>query len=225
VPSAKARANAGLDFDISEDPAEGLSTSEQILSIPALVPTTNNSSQATTTQSIKPRKSTGKANNTSTTPNINKEAAESPKKPPKLYSILSQTKPAKELRQNPATALFPLVSKQYASWDEAGMEPLKGTPGENPYADGALPPAPVDPEEVTLDKYYSHPKFTPMPRVIHERQVNLSADLTDPFTLFIMFFSYEHVETFVRSTNKYAEKKIKIERRGYDLPDHSHFLK
>ena len=111
VPSAKARANAGLDFDISEDPAEGLSTSEQILSIPALISTTNNSSQAATIQPVKLRKSTGKANNISTTSNTNKEAPESPKKPPKLYSILSQTKPAKELRQDPATALFPLVAK------------------------------------------------------------------------------------------------------------------
>jgi hypothetical protein len=117
-----------------------------------------------------------------------------------------------------------LVAKQYVSWDKIGMEPLEGTPGENPYANGALPPVPVDPNGITLDEYYSHPKFTPMPRVIYKRQVNLPADFTDPLTLFTMFFSYEHVKTFVRSTNKYA-KEIKIERREHNLPDHSRFLK
>jgi hypothetical protein len=105
------------------------------------------------------------------------------------------------------------------------MELLKGTPGENPYADDTLPAVPLEPEGVTLDKYYSHPKFTPMSRIIYERQVNLPADLTDPLALFTMFFSYEHVETFVRLTNKYVEKETELECRGHSLSDHSRFFK
>lgn len=223
VPSAKARANAGLDF---ENPAEGPSISEQALSIPASTSTTNKPPQATASRPTKPRKAKGRAKkkNTSITSNINKEGPEGLKKPLKLYSILSQTKSAKQLRRDPATALFPLVAKQYASWDEADMEPLEGISGENSYADGALPAAPLEPEGVTLDGYYSHLEFTPMPRTIHEGQVNLPADLTDPLTLFTIFFSYEHVETFVRSTNKYAEEETELERRGHSLSDHSRFL-
>ena len=53
VLSAKARANAGLDFDLFTDPAEDLSTSEQILTISNLL-------QAITTEPIKSRKAKGK---------------------------------------------------------------------------------------------------------------------------------------------------------------------
>jgi hypothetical protein len=107
VLSAKARANAGLDFDLFTDPAEDPSTSEQ-------VSTTNNLPQATTTEPIKSRKAKGKGKekNISIISNTNEEVSEDPKEPPKLYSILSQTKSARELRKDPATALFPLVAKR-----------------------------------------------------------------------------------------------------------------
>jgi hypothetical protein len=159
VPSAKARANAGLDFDLFQDPAEDFSISEQ-------VSTTNNLPQATITEPIKSRKAKGKGKkkNTFMTPNTNEEASEDPKEPPKLYSILSQTKSARELRKDPATALFLLVVKAYASWDDIAVE---GTPGDNPYADGALPAASLEPEAEPMDGYYSYPEFTLMPRAIH----------------------------------------------------------
>jgi hypothetical protein len=43
----------------------------------------------------------------------------------------------------------------------------------NPYADGALPkpppnPEPISQEEVEAVGYYSHPEFTPMERNLHE---------------------------------------------------------
>jgi hypothetical protein len=127
VPSAKARANEGLDFDLFEDPAKGPLTSEQ-------ASITNNLFQATAIQPTKSRnaKGKGKKKNISTTPNTNEEASEAfsneeisdssneeafegPKIPSKLYSILSRKKSARELRKDPAIALFPLVVKEYAS--------------------------------------------------------------------------------------------------------------
>jgi hypothetical protein len=110
VLSAKARANAGLDFDLFTDPAEDPSTSEQIL-------TTNNLPQATIIESIKPRKAKGKGKekNTFIILNTNEKASEDPKESFKLYFILSQTKSARELRKDSTTALFPLIAKAYAS--------------------------------------------------------------------------------------------------------------
>jgi hypothetical protein len=235
VPSRKARANEDLDFEIYEDlqkrmkrtnlqPREIASTphsiSEQASSIPAQPTATNNSDEATASQPTKSRRSKKKKQPaTSTTPNITKEASALPLK---LRSILDQPKSARELRQDPATALFPLIAKSKASWDNL---PLEGTPGKNPYADGALPAAPPIPEAESMEGYYTHPKFFLMPRRIHEGQVNLPADLTDPICLFTLFYSLEHVETFVHSTNQYAEEELKLERRGdSELPSHSHYL-
>jgi hypothetical protein len=52
-----------------------------------------------------------------------------------------------------------------------------------------------------------------MPRRIYERKVNLPEDFTNLIHLFTLFYPRKYVETFVRSTNKYAEKEIKLERR------------
>jgi len=54
-----------------------------------------------------------------------------------------------------------------------------------------------------------------MPRAIYAAQVNLPADLTDLLRLFIIFWSYEHVEIFIRITNKYVEKKIEFKRKKH----------
>jgi hypothetical protein len=63
-----------------------------------------------------------------------------------------------------------------------------------------------------------------MPRIIHNGQINFPADFTDSLILFTMFFFYEHMETFVRLINKYVEKEMEFERRGYSLPDRSRFF-
>jgi hypothetical protein len=110
---------------------------------------------------------------------------------------------------------------QSASWE--GI--LDGTSGENPYEEGALPAAPPEPEAENMEEYYTHPKFSPMPRAIHEGQVNLPEDLTDPLALFTLFYPREHVEIFVRSTNKYAEEERELERKGDSLlPDSSRYF-
>jgi hypothetical protein len=57
---------------------------------------------------------------------------------------------------------------------------VEGTPGDNSYADGALPAAPLEPNAESIEGYYSHPKFEPMPRAIYQAQVNFPADLTTP---------------------------------------------
>jgi hypothetical protein len=189
VPSRKVRANKGLDFTIYEDPAEGTSTP-------------NSRSRGGTSTSHfttkQPREASSRPAEASATPTAAEEAA--PRTlPPKLTSILDQSRSARELRQNPATALFPMIAKSHASWDD----PLKGIPGQNSYSSGALPAAPP----------------------IHERQVNLPEDLTDPIRLFTLFFPREHVETFVRSTNKYAEEKMELERKGdSELSNKSRYL-
>jgi hypothetical protein len=115
-----------------------------------------------------------------------------------------------------------LVAKEYASWDDT---PVEGTPGDNPYADGALSAVPLEPNAESIEGYYSHPKFEPMPRAIHQAQVNLPAHLTDPLALFTMFYPQEHVKTFVRSTNEHAKEEMELERReDSSLPDHSRYL-
>jgi hypothetical protein len=114
-----------------------------------------------------------------------------------------------------------LVAKESASW--VGI--LEGTLGENPYSNGALPAAPIEPEAESLEGYYTHPEFSPMPRRIHEGKVNLPEDLTDPIRLFTLFYPREHVETLVRSTNKYAEEEMELERReDSELPFQSRYL-
>ena len=220
VPSLKALANKGLDFQIYEDPE---STNAPTTANPRPRDTTSTSEVIEaihTSQPISSRGSKKKKKQTAgplITSNINEEAP-----PPKLYSILSQTKSARQLRQDPVTALFPLVAKEYASWDDI---PLEGAPGENPYTEGILPAAPLDPEAESMEGYYAHPEFSPMPRRIHKGQVNLPEDLTDPIDLFTLFYPREHIEIFVHSTNKYAEEKMELERRGdSELSFHSRYL-
>jgi hypothetical protein len=53
---------------------------------------------------------------------------------------------------------------QSASWE--GI--LEGTPGGNPYKEGALPTTPSEPEAEDIKEYYTHPKFSLMPRTIHK---------------------------------------------------------
>jgi hypothetical protein len=138
------------------------------------------------------------------------------KVPLKLPSVLSQSKSARQLRQDPATALFPMLAKPTANWNDDNnlLKSLESIPGNNPFANGALPAAPPIPKAITMEGYYTHPEFSPMFRRIHERKVNLPEDLTDPIRLFTLFYLYSLVETFVRATNKYAEKEIELERRG-----------
>jgi hypothetical protein len=120
-----------------------------------------------------------------------------------------------------------MLAKPTASWDNDDnlLKSLEGIPGNNPFANGALPAAPPIPEAVTMEGYYTHPEFSPMPRRIHEGKVNLPENLTDPIRLFTFFYPHSLVETFVRATNKYAEKKIELERRGVsELSIHSRYL-
>ena len=44
-------------------------------------------------------------------------------------------------------------------------------------------------------------------------KINLPEILTDFLTLFIFFYSREYIETFVYSTNKYAEKNMEVKRK------------
>jgi hypothetical protein len=105
-----------------------------------------------------------------------------------------------------------------------GRHPERHPRGES-VAKNALPAAPLEPETETLEKYYTHPKFSPIPRRIHKRQINLPENFTDFILLFILFYPFEHVETFVYSTNQYAEEKMELERKeDSSLPDHSRYL-
>jgi hypothetical protein len=103
-----------------------------------------------------------------------------------------------------------LVAKESASW--VGI--LEGIPGENLYSNGALPAAPIEPEAELLEGYYTHPEFFLMPRRIYEGKVNFPEDFTDPIRLFTLFYPREYVEILVRSTNKYVEQEMELERRG-----------
>jgi hypothetical protein len=62
---------------------------------------------------------------------------------------------------------------------------------------------------VNSEGYYTHPKFSPMPRTNHEAKVNLSEDLTAPFVLFKLFFPQALVELMVTLTNKYAQQMLR----------------
>jgi hypothetical protein len=105
------------------------------------------------------------------------------------------------------------------------LEPLKGIPGNNPFANKTFPATPLIPETVIMEKYYTHPEFSLMPRRIHEKRMNLPENLTDPIRLFTLFYPHSFMETFVRATNKYAKKEIKLERKKIsELSIHSRYL-
>jgi hypothetical protein len=134
--------------------------------------------------------------------------------PLKLSSILNQSKSTRQLRQNSTTALFPMLAKSIASWDDDNLlEFLKNIPDNNLFANKVLPAIPLISETVIIEKYYIYPEFSSIFRRIHEEKVNLPENLTNLIHLFIFFYLRSLIETFVRATNKYAEKKIKLKRR------------
>jgi hypothetical protein len=106
-----------------------------------------------------------------------------------------------------------MIAKPTATWDDLD-DSLEGIPGDNLYANGALPAAPPISEAVSMKGYYTHPKFSLMLRRIHEGKVNFPEDFTDLIRLFTLFYLYTLVETFIRATNKYAEEEAELERRG-----------
>jgi hypothetical protein len=150
--------------------------------------------------------------------------------PPKFRSILSEDRSARELRQNSKTALVFLLIKEYASWEDDLPYPKKVPPPQpivrqeaeekeaeiSPYANGEIPSAPLKPEPESLEGYYSHLKFSPMPRTNHAARVNLPENLTSPIKLFAQFFPREQVEGFVTATNKYTRQEIQRKQTEKD---------
>jgi hypothetical protein len=235
VPSRRIQ-EANQAFEIYEDletclerlytanplPQEASSTShsisEQALSTPAQPISTNNSGETTISQPTTSRRSSRRVAPTSTAEisatSTTTQVPPHRKIPLKLPSVLNQSKSARQLRQDPATALFPMLAKPTASWDNDDLlKPLESIPDNNPFANGALPAAPPIPKAVTMKGYYTHPEFSPIPRRIHEGEVNLPGNLTDPIRLFTLFYPRSLMETFVRAINKYAEEEIELERR------------
>jgi hypothetical protein len=77
---------------------------------------------------------------------------------------------------------FQLIVRQEAEAEEAEI---------SPYANGEIPPAPLEPEPESSKNYYSHPKFFSMPRTNHAARVNFPENLISSIELFEQFFSHE----------------------------------
>ena len=220
VPSAKAIANEALRTFDEDEILLGFNTS--IERQPRRPPRVQPSSPASTPAAAanqsasKAKKPYKKQTKTSRTPSA------PPTPPPKFRSILSEHRSARELRQNSKTALAPLLVREHASWEDdlpypEGVPPLQPIVRQkadeekaeiSPYANGEIPPAPPEPEPELLEDYYSHPEFSPMPRINHAARVNLPENLTSLIELFEQFFPREQVEGFVTATNEYARQEI-----------------
>jgi hypothetical protein len=202
VPSQKAQENQlnnQLETEVASQKASRVASSTPKLR-------SRNQTKAQPTKSRKKKKQAKAAESTTGAPS---------KPIPKIPSILGQSKSARQLRQNPRTALLPFLVRENASWDKKyelpfaekgpnnddGMVPSLSTLFEeqedssisNPYTDGTLPepipnPEPISQKEVEAVGYYSHPEFTPIERNLHEAQCNLPKNLTDPFEIFQLFF-------------------------------------
>jgi hypothetical protein len=102
---------------------------------------------------------------------------------------------------------------------------LKGIPGENSYIDDIFPAIPLIPEAESIEKYYIYPKFPLISRRIYKGQINLPTDLINFIYLFIFFYLFEHIKTFVLSINQYAEEKLELKRRrNCELPLYNRYL-
>jgi hypothetical protein len=148
VPSQKAQENQlnnQLETEVTSQKASRVASSTPKL----------RSRNQTKAQPTKSRKKKKQAKAT-------KSTTGAPSKPiPKIPSILGQSKSARQLRQNPRTALLPFLVRENASWDKKyelpfaekgpnndnGMVPSLSTLFEeqedssisNPYTDGTLP--------------------------------------------------------------------------------------
>jgi hypothetical protein len=223
VPSQKAQENQlnnQLETEVASQKASRVASSTPKLR-------SRNQTKAQPTKSRKKKKQAKAAESTTGAPS---------KPIPKIPSILGQSKSARQLRQNPRTALLPFLVRENASWDKKyelpfaekgpnnddGMVPSLSTLFEeqedssisNPYTDGTLPepipnPEPISQKEVEAVGYYSHPEFTPIERNLHEAQCNLPKNLTDPFEIFQLFFPKKLIKSFAKYTNEYAEREIK----------------
>jgi hypothetical protein len=127
--------------------------------------TTNTASEATgPIKASKPRKKKGAGAAAGAPP------SEPPTSAPKFRSILAQAKSARELRQDPITALMPLLTREQALWDDlpfpektpAVTQPPRPTIRTerkkekefSPYANGEIPPTSSKPKPVNSESYY-----------------------------------------------------------------------
>lgn len=146
--------------------------------------------------------------------------------PFRFRSITDQSKSARELRQDPVTALTPFLVNPTANWEDGNLpdiekekkqeqeemedlrRPLKGAGVLTLFKNGDLPLILKELDPVDMRGYYNHPEYILMPRTGEPAKVNFRKDFTDSLKLFLLFYISQYMRSFINAINVYARAEF-----------------